>query len=247
MAKRARAVLGPGGRLVPLALLAVALAVLTALPAASLGATPRSSTSAPAASSNGISASVTWNGANILDYSSATAAARIDFNGVADVRYNWSLLSPTSGPGPTITDARLQIFYFGFALATRDILEPSGASVFVMNWSTGSLQYILEGSYRLVASLLAQNGTTVWSQSFWAYVAAPFYIGALLPIVLILIVLWEVYSLATVGKQAAIGRRPPTPPEPEGPKETSVTPPETGTSAPTEPVDSTPPPEGGGT
>jgi hypothetical protein len=162
--------------------------------------------------SDGFYAQAKWDGANVANYTAPTAAARIDFNGVADVDYNWSsrgLLAPATTY--TITDARLQIFYFGYALATRDVVDaqavPATNGSFTLNWTTGALQYVLEGSYKLVASLLASNGTTMWSESFWVFVAAPFYVGALLPIVLILIAIWEVYNVATVGKQAMLGRK----------------------------------------
>ncbi|HTW77618.1 MAG TPA: hypothetical protein VMG14_07660 [Thermoplasmata archaeon] len=256
----ARRGFGPGARrpgLVAAALASFAL-VLIVLPAASLAgpaSAPTVAASQPAVAP-GISATVTWNGANILNYTSATSAARIGFNDVVDVEYHWSSSGLLPAPVYTITDARLQIFYFGFALATRDIVNsvalPSTSGNFTMNWTTGSLQYVLEGSYRLVASLIEQNGTTAWSQAFWVYVAAPFYVGALLPIVLILIAIWEIYNIATVGKLAAVARpKTSAPPkggtpesaEPTTPAAGSATAPpaaDTGTGA-----DPSPPPSGG--
>jgi hypothetical protein len=229
-------------RLVPLALLVIALVVVIALPSVSVAASPTAAAQAgpQPAQSSGLTATVTWNGASISNYSSPSAAARIDFNGVADVYYHWA--SPVVPATPyTINDARLQIFYFGYALATRDVVNsnagPALQGSFTMNWSTGSLQYILEGSYRLVASLLAPNGTTMWSQSFWVFVAAPYDIAALLPIVLILIAVWEVYNLATSGRMATLGR-PKQPPSTATPPEESAPP-----SSPPEPPPSTSEPE----
>jgi hypothetical protein len=242
------------GRLAPYTLLATFVVVLVAVPAATLAAsaTPTSSATVVPAASSGPTATVTWNGANILNYTSATSAARISFNGVVDVHYEWPAQGTVNLVPYTINDARLQIFYFGYALSTRDVVNsaavPSTSGFFDMNWSTGSLQYILEGSYRLVASLIAQNGTTMWSQAFWVYVAAPFYVGALLPIVLILIAVWEIYNVATVGKQAALGtkKQPPTSgssPSSSGPESGSSTEP-TGATAPAD-GGTTPPSDGG--
>jgi hypothetical protein len=247
MARPRRPALGRGARLVPLAAVATLVVVLFVLPGATLGATQRPHGAALPAASGPIAATVTWNGANVLNYTSPTSAVHIGFNGVVNVHYAWTSTLGTAAP-PTINDARLQIFYFGFALATRDVVDsaalPATSGQFTMNWSTGALEYILEGSYRLVASLLAPNGTTVWSQTFWAFVAAPFYIGALLPIVLILIVVWEIYNLATVGRQAVLGKRPPsTPPTDTSSSATSST---TTDASPPPSADSTPPPSGGG-
>jgi hypothetical protein len=246
--------LGRGVRLVPLAAVAALVVLLFVLPGVTLASVSTPSTTAQPAQGSGISATVTWNGANVLNYSSPTSAVHIGFNGVVNVHYTWS--SPLlAGGAPTINDARLQIFYFGFALATRDVVNsvatPATSGQFTMNWSTGALQYILEGSYKLVASLLASNGTTMWSQSFWAFVAAPFYIGALLPIVLILIVIWEVYNLATVGRQVLLGKRPPSG-SPETAAAAAPSAPAAGSesteASPTDsspPGDSSPPPSGG--
>ncbi len=207
---------GRGQRFASITLASCLLALLV-VPVATLGGLTGSSAAASSgpASSAGFSATVTWNGANIGNYTSATSAARIGFNAVVDVQYTWnSVLGDAQRY--TISDARLQIFYFGFALATRDVLNssagPALAGAFTMNWTTGSLQYILEGSYRLVASLLAPNGTTMWSQTFWVFVAAPFYVGAALPIILIVIILWELYNVATVGKLATLSRTSGSPP-----------------------------------
>jgi hypothetical protein len=234
-------------RLLPAALAAL-LVVFFLLPAATQAAPSSTASSVRAASDPALAATVTWNGANILNYTAPTAAARIGFNGVVDVHYAWH---STGGllVTYTINDARLQIFYFGFALATRDVVNsavgPAASGNFTMNWSTGALQYILEGSYKLVASLLAPNGTTMWSQSFWVFVAAPYDVAALLPIVLILLIVWEVYNLATVGRQAGLGKRPPATPPGSAPTDTSA---QAGseTEPTTAPSADGPPPDSGG-
>jgi hypothetical protein len=237
------------------ALIALVVATLVAptasVTASSLGA---ATTVVTPDATGAISATVLWNHQNAAKYDTASSAATIAFNAAVDVRFFWNSTSgPAGAPGLiTISDARLQIFYFGFSLVTRDVFEsppaPALSGSYDMSWSTGSLQYILEGTYRLVASLLTPNGTTEWSQTFWVIEAAPFYVLALLPIVLLVIGIWELYSIATVGRQAALGRPPPTTgggassaPAPTSPAATPPTE-ETPPAAPEE----TPPPADGG-
>lgn len=236
------------------------LAVSVLVPALSSAASPGGSPAQAQPSGTGpVTATVTWDGHNIGDYGTATSAATISFNGVANVLYTWTSSAPV-----TINDARLAIYYFGFALATRDVINsaaaPTTSGSFTMNWTTGSLQYILAGSYRLVASLLAPNGTSMWSQTFYVNVAPPYYILALLPIVLILLAIWELYNVATCGKQVYAGKRPPEAAKggaeeeavggaPSAPPEEATAEGGPGTGEGTEPDASTgaPPSEGGST
>ena len=182
--------------------MSVMLAFLVVLPVGSLAvpASEPSGSVSPAQASGGVSATVTWNGANIQTASTQSSAFTISLNAAVNVRYSWT------STGYSINDQRLQMFYFGFALGTRDVTETSGTATgsVPLNWTTGPLEYVLAGVYQLTASLIASNGTTAWSESFWVDVSAPFYIGAVLPIVLILIAIYELYSLATVGRQAAL-------------------------------------------
>ncbi|HTZ61410.1 MAG TPA: hypothetical protein VMC82_02035, partial [Thermoplasmata archaeon] len=94
------------------------------------------------------------------------------------------------------------------------------------------------------------NGTTAWSQSFWVDIAAPFYILALLPIILVVIAIYEVYALLTVGKHAALGKGATTPPASSPPPGGSTTATEGGDASPGAATGSTadagPPPSGGG-
>jgi hypothetical protein len=239
-------------RLVPSALIVamfIALTVLVGLPvgsaagSAAQGLRP-AQTSAPP---SGLSATVTWDGSNILSAANSTSAFSLHLDGTANLRYAWT----ASGSATyNINDARLQMFYFGFALSTRDVtqtdtsLATSGS--FTMNWTTGAIAYALEGTYKLVASLLAPNGTTMWSQSFWVQVFAPYYLLAALPIVFLLIIIYEIYSVATVGKHAGLKVTKPggSPPPPSGGTTAGgSTAPDTGTA--TAP-DSASPPSGGG-
>ncbi len=193
------------------------------------------STAVPAAGSTPY---VTWNGVDISTASSASSALTIDLTQSANLIYNWS-----TSAGIRINDARLQMFYFGFAVVTRDqtlsVAQSSGP--IPLSWTPLSISDVLEGVYRLTASLVAPNGSTMWSENFYVRGNAPLGFVAVLPIVLIVIMVYEVYGLFRSGRYAAIGRKGVAPP----PAIPTTTAPPTGPPAPAEPPAQSPPPSGG--
>jgi len=215
----------------------IVTALLLNVPAAAR-ATPTvsPSTATPAAGSTPY---VTWNGNDIANAGTASSALSIDLSQSATLNYSWS-----AAAGIRIHDVRLEMFYFGFAVTTRDVfLNPSQTSGPVsLGWTPVSVGYVLEGVYRLTASLIAPNGSTMWSENFYVRGTAPLGFVALLPIVLLLLVVYELYGLFRSGRYAALGRTSATPP-PTSPS--TETPPE-GTTTPAEPPSQeTPPPAGG--
>ena len=228
-------------RVAGLATLAFTTVLLLLLPALSTAVTPAEARPSAATVgcagtpvSNGVSANVLWNGVNVCSYSSASSSLSIDFSKSADIRYFWNA---SQAPSVSVNDARLEMFYFGFALVTRDQIASvaeSGTGTFDMSWTPGVVTYVLEGLYGLTASLIAPNGSTVWSEQFFVTAAAPFSVLAVLPILLVVIAIYEAYSLAISGRQAALGRgqAPSPPPTP------------TAAAAPSPPpAEETPPPE----
>jgi hypothetical protein len=191
-----------------------------------------------AAAAAGSTPSVTWNGVDVSTASSASSALTIDLAQTANLVYNW----PTSA-GFSINDARLQMFYFGFAVTTRDqtLTAAQSSGPIPLSWTPLSISYVLEGVYRLTASLIAPNGSTMWSENFYVRGNAPLGFVAVLPIVLIVIMVYEVYGLFRSGRYAAIGRDRTAPPPASPP---AATPP-TNPPAPTEPTAQGPPPSGG--
>lgn len=181
-------------------LIAGLLPVATAQPVRTLRIVP--------AATDGIQATVTWDGTNIAHSPQPSSAITTTLGGPVDLLYNWSS-SVEVGGSPllyTINDARLQMFYFGFALSSRDVLVndsiPTVAGSISMDWVPPSvLHYVIEGTFLLTASLLAPNGTTMWSQNFYVDASAPLSIGAVVPVILVLIGLYEVYALLTSGRQ----------------------------------------------
>ena len=203
-------------------MLSISLAAFVLLPALAPAVAPSASPIRPFASGcaagpggNGVSANVTWNGVNVCPYSSASSALGVDFSKTEDLHFTWSAVP---GSAASVYDARLQMFYFGFALQTRDqfVTPPqTGGGSFDMNWTPGVLTYVLEGLYKLTASLEAPNGTTVWSEDFFVRANAPYSVLAVLPLLLLAIAIYEVYALVTAGRHAVPARRPPSPPAPE--------------------------------
>lgn len=227
------------------------VALLTSLPVPA-----RASSMAPAASAQpGVPTSpywVTWNGVDVSTAGSLSSALSIDLTQGASLSYNWS----TGVTNPVdISDARLQMFYLGFAVSTRDqvLTNPvaSSAGHIPLSWTPISVSYLLEGVYRLTASFIAPNGTTMWSENFYVRGTAPLGIVAVLPIVLLLVIVYEVYGLATSGRHAALSRKAGGGPPPATPPSSSAAPPPASAEAPTAPPPSSDsgggsaPPEGG--
>jgi hypothetical protein len=178
---------------------------------------------------------VTWNGVDISTASSASSALTIDLTQSANLVYNWSTTS-----GITINDARLQMFYFGFAVATRDqtLTAAQSSGPIPLSWTPLSINYVLEGVYRLTASLIAPNGSTMWSENFYVRGNAPLGFVAALPIILVVIMVYEVYGLFRSGRYAALGRKSAGPPPASPPTADSPT---VEATAAEPPAESTPP------
>jgi len=186
---------------------------------------------------------VTWNGVDVSSSSSSSSALSIDLTQSASLLFSWA----NGPPGLDINDARLQMYYLGFAVSTRDQIltspTPSAQGSIPLDWTPVSVSYLLEGVYRLTASFIAVNGSTVWSENFYVRGTAPYGILAILPIVLLIIIVYEVYALVRSGRYAAIGKKepetPPSTPPSSGPP--STTPP-SGGAPPTTPPSESPPP-----
>jgi hypothetical protein len=133
------------------------------------------------------------------------------------------------------------MFYFGLAVTTRDQLI-SGAIASArgnipLSWTPLSIGYVLEGVYRLTASFI-DNGTTLFSENFYVRGNAPLGFVALLPIVLLIILVYELYGLVRSGRYAMLGRRSAGPPPSMPP---TGTPPSDPRTSPEPPAGNAPP------
>jgi hypothetical protein len=207
----------------------------------------------PAQTSGGVAYTVTWNNVDVSSASTSSSALAISLSSSANLVYYWNV---TSGPlsAVTISDARLQMYYLGFAVSTRDQVLSSpapGSGHIPLSWTPISVSYLLEGVYRLTASFIAPNGTTMWSENFYIRGTAALGIAAVLPIVLLVIILYEVYGLVRSGRYAGLGRKGEGAPPATPPPSTTVPPTSSdeGAESSTPPPDSsggTSPPTGGG-
>lgn len=171
-----------------------------------------------------VNGSVQWNGRNVSGANGPEGAFSLPYGGRAVLRYAWASIGRPAGNSSaslvTISDARLQLMYFGEPLATRDVVEaeatPSSNGTFFMNWTPGDLPYLAVGNYEMVASLLAPDGVVWWSESFYVRLTAMDEVLSALPLLLILIAIYEVYAIATVrparpAPRPRNGARPPSP------------------------------------
>lgn len=232
------------------ALVVVAVAALLVNVPVPARATPTLA-AAPAQTSGGVTYLVTWNNVDVSSASSSSSALSIDLSQSANLNYSWTV---GAGAAPvTISDARLQMYFLGFAVSTRDQILSSpvpGSGHIPLSWTPVSVAYLLEGVYRLTASFVAPNGSTMWSENFYVRGTALYGVGAVLPIVLIILVIYEVYGLVQSGRYALIGRKvegaPPSAPPPAAPpSEPSTEEAASSSTTPAEPAGGTPPAGGG--
>ena len=195
---------------------------------------PARATPLPALPSPSNTSSATWNGHNLSSAGSSSSAFVVKTN--EQVRVNFSFLVATGGQ---ITTARLVVYYFGAEISANSVATNTLTGTAEMNWTLGTYTYLLQGIYRLAASLVYGNGTTAWSQSFYINAQAPYHIVSGATIFLLVLGLAEIYWIATVARgprrPKGRGTAPPTPwepsapaapatPEPPDPAETAPTP-----------------------
>ncbi len=191
--------------------IAVACLLLTVLVPVASAAPVRLELSV-AESGSHINGEVTWEGRNTANAPSPSSAFGASLSGSFDLVYTWDSVASVGAsantlPLYTISDARLVMLYFGASLSTRDIIEsnalPATSGRIFMNWTPPSILHdLVAGTFELSASLLAPNGTTYWSENFYIDATAPYTVGAVIPALLLLIAVYEVYALATSGRQA---------------------------------------------
>ncbi|MFZ0892218.1 MAG: hypothetical protein WB782_01415 [Thermoplasmata archaeon] len=225
-------------------LLAILAVAFVAMPVASVAqaAAPLAPTNPVAGSGPpGFFGQVTWNGVNVASASSTSSPLGIQFSNTAHLYYNWSSTTTLYN----INRARLQFFYFGVSIATRvvtlQVSTPGLFGAFELNWTPGSIQYAVEGLFRLTAGLVAPNGSTIWSENIFVHATAPLGLLAAFPLVLLAIAIYEIYELAYVGREATrgrMGKEPPSSPASEDddvqPVDSPETPPDRPSSSPLE-------------
>jgi hypothetical protein len=113
----------------------------------------------------------------------------------------------------------------------------------VLNWTPTELTYVLSGLYRLTASLLTPSGIN-WTEQFYLRATAPYSVLAAFPLILIILLIYELYSVAISGRYS--GAKPKSGPSPVSSLAATTPPaattPAPGTEPPTPPAS---PPSGG--
>ncbi len=220
----------------------VATALLLNVPSFAAASAPSAAVSRSAAADG---YTVTWNSADVTTASSVSSALSIDFTQSATVWFNWTVTTPV-----TISMVQLQMFYFGFAVTTRTVTASAPMANLTghipLTWTPLSLAFVLEGIYKITASFIAVNSTTLFSENFYVRANALYGFVAAIPIVLLILMIYEVYALMRSGRYAMLGRKPETPPPSTPSTDTGEGAPSEGgapSSAPGEPPSSTPPPE----
>ncbi|MCI4345779.1 MAG: hypothetical protein L3K07_03380 [Thermoplasmata archaeon] len=194
--------------------LAFGVAVLLLAPFVPVaGATPgtRSGTGPGGNPGAGFLYSVSWNGRGTSNATTTGTALTVSFGSAITMQFHWSS-GGSSGPPGGVSEVEFQAFLFGFSFITRALTNtpalttPTGVTN--LTWDPGALTYIVSGVYLCLASIFAPNGSTIWSESFYIKANAPFVVGALLPLILLLLLVYELYAVLTVKPTAPKGVQP---------------------------------------
>jgi hypothetical protein len=193
------------------AVLLASLLLLPLLPPTAATPMGRSGTAPPGNPGSGILYGVTWNTHSTANATTTGSALSVSLAGTITMQFSWSSSGKTGPPGG-VSEVEFQAFLFGFSFITRALTNtpalttPNGVSN--LTWDPGALSYIIAGDYLCLASIFAPNGTTIWSESFYIKASAPFVVGALLPIILLLLLVYELYAVLTVKPTPPKGAQP---------------------------------------
>ncbi|MCI4350975.1 MAG: hypothetical protein L3K15_05625 [Thermoplasmata archaeon] len=206
---------GPRFRLPVGAAVLVALTILGAVPAS--GATTFAGAARPSnvTSVSGLTASLSFSGFTTTGAGSPSSALTVS-PGSVSASFHWD--DTARAQHIPIAQAQIAALVFGFSAFTRvQVLQPanSNATGWVNLSSDFSIvRFLAEGVYQVVGSLTAQDGSTVWQESFYVHVVSTYHL-VVINIVLILIAVYEVYNIAKLGSTRTY-KKPetsPTPPE----------------------------------
>ncbi len=191
-----------------------------------------------AASSGPLTATILFDGVNIANHGTVGSAIVTNFSGAFSTAFTWT---PTGTGGLTVTQAEIQLLFFGTAIGTSSgAFLKLGPNSYTLSSDFTQNRYIYEGVYEIVATL-SNNGTTLYSQSFFVWIQATDHL-TIVNIVLILLLILEIYEVAALGRMKVPKQPAATPPSggPAAIAPATTPPPSTGGGGPA-PADSTPP------
>jgi hypothetical protein len=163
---------------------------------------------APAASGS-IAGVVTWNGVNVNTAPNPSSAISWTFDNVATVNFTWA-----GAQLPGVNQAFLVILFLGFPAYTKQVVQsaPLPVGSIPMTYGLTQFKWYVQGLYELHAYLENPGGNVLWSTHFYVRVAQPYdLVAATVGLVLLLIA--ELYMIATVGPRALdkMRKQPPAP------------------------------------
>lgn len=193
--------------------------VLSLAQAAAPAVTPASSSSA--------TGTLYWNGMNVNTAPTPASAISWTFNTIANVKYVW--VGPQVGTG--VSQGFLVILFLGFPSYTKQEVQsaasgPAGGEI-NMTYDLTSYKWYLQGLFELHAYLENPGGNVLWSENFYVKVAQPYDL-VVATVGLLLLMVLELYMIATVGPRAMDKTRT-VQPQPTEPAEEE--PPASGTSS----------------
>lgn len=198
-----------------------------------------------------LSATILFDGVNINNHDTVGSAIVTNFSGAFSTAFTWT---PTGAGGLTVTQAEIQLLFFGTAIGTSSgQFLKIGANSYTLSSDFTQNRYIYEGVYEIVATL-SNNGTTLYSQDFFVWIQATDHL-TIINIVLILLLILEVYEVAALARMKVPKKTAGAAPAATSSTAAPTTPPSSGTP-PSTPPDTTPtsgppdegaPPPSGGT
>jgi hypothetical protein len=198
------------------AALLVALTILGAMPVSGASTYTGSSRPSNLTSANGLSGSLSFSGFATTGAGTPSSALTVG-PGSVSASFHWDQSARSQGH-LAIAQAQIEALVFGFSAFTRvQVLTPPTSNV--TGWVNMSsdfsiVRYLAEGLYQVVGTLTAQDGSTIWQESFYVHVVSSYHF-VVINILLVLIAVYEVYNIAKLGSTRAL-KKPetsPTPPE----------------------------------
>ncbi len=190
-------------------------------------------------------AGVLWDGKNVT--SANTPAKAFSLAGASTASVVFTFYDPAA----TVRNASLTLVYLGVVLTTAKAQPTAtvpGEFSAKINWSFGQITKALEGVFQLKASLLYGNGTTAWSEGFFVFVKAPYFVESAAAVVLLILVIAELYWGISAVREARRTKPPAgggvAPWSPGSPSSPGTSPPADSSSTP--PAPPNPPASGAG-
>ena len=126
-------------------------------------------------------ATLRFDGVDASTASTQSSAIPVDLGSALPVAFVWSAKGGKLGePGlVAVASERLNVPFVGATVVTNShtengvVLASNGSANYAISYS--SYRWVVEGVYTVLASLVAPNGTTLWSLGFFVHVEAPYH------------------------------------------------------------------------